>query len=363
MDITIKEFEDAKAYWLDKLTGELNQIDIPMDFPLVDRAAALPPYIITLGKKHTHDLLRIGKNNDLALFVILLTCLKTLFYKLTGQNQVIIASPVNDIEVREYNKFILFRDFIWGELTFKELLIWVKQTVVEGCKNQHYPMKKIIGLLDTAESLSLFKVTALLENIHPRAFVDEMNREFENDIVFSFNRPNEDELTCEIITNSKFLTEETVHRLWKYYALILDRVLNDTGTKIADIQLVSEAEQQHILEIFNKTGSFSVNSWTIQQLFMEQVSRTPDHIAVIGYGHHRRTRTNTDNIIHVGAGPRVCPVSLTYRQLNEQSDSLAGLLIEKGVLPDTIVAIMIERSLEMITGMLGILKAGGAYLP
>ncbi|MCU0286784.1 MAG: amino acid adenylation domain-containing protein [Acidobacteria bacterium] len=98
-------------------------------------------------------------------------------------------------------------------------------------------------------------------------------------------------------------------------------------------------------------SEFPANT-TLHQLFEEQTSRTPDHIAVIGHGHAFTTRTNTDNII-----------SITYHQLNEQAGRLAGVLIEKGVLPDYIVGIMIERSIEMIVGILGILKAGGAYLP
>jgi non-ribosomal peptide synthetase component F len=109
------------------------------------------------------------------------------------------------------------------------------------------------------------------------------------------------------------------------------------------LKIIPERKGPLIIRI-NNLGQYPANK-TIQQLFAEQASRTPDCIAL------------------VGAAPRGCPACVTYRQLNEQSNRLAGLLIEKGVLADNIIGIKMGRSVEMIIGILGILKAGGAYMP
>jgi bacitracin synthase 3 len=111
---------------------------------------------------------------------------------------------------------------------------------------------------------------------------------------------------------------------------------------------MSQAEKKQVVFSLNDTEAVYPEDKTIHQLFEEQVERTPDHIALVG------TAPEV---------PRGCPVYLTYHELNEKSGRLAGLLIEKGVLADNIVGIMVERSVEMIVGILGILKSGGAYLP
>jgi acyl-CoA synthetase (AMP-forming)/AMP-acid ligase II/acyl carrier protein len=110
-------------------------------------------------------------------------------------------------------------------------------------------------------------------------------------------------------------------------------------------------EKRKILAEFNNTGTDYPREKTIHALFEEQVERIPDRIAVLGRG---PTRTNTDNNV---------PIYVTYKKLNKISDCLAGLLIEKGFLADDIAAIKIDRSLEMIVGVMGILKTGAVYLP
>ncbi|MDQ1349923.1 MAG: hypothetical protein QG657_224, partial [Acidobacteriota bacterium] len=141
--------------------------------------------------------------------------------------------------------------------------------------------------------------------------------------------------------------EETIKRFIRYFNKLLSSVVEEPEQEICEIEIIPEEERQRILYDFNNTVHEYPENKTIQGLFEEQASKTPDHIAV------------------VGAGSQTCPITITlsYNELNDQSDRLAGLLIEKGVLPDSIVGIMIERSVEMIIGILGILKSGGAYLP
>ncbi|NIM13605.1 MAG: AMP-binding protein, partial [Candidatus Aminicenantes bacterium] len=134
---------------------------------------------------------------------------------------------------------------------------------------------------------------------------------------------------------------------------VVSHVIRAPGTRTAEIELISEKEKKEILYDFNDTQTDYPENKTIHQLFEEQAVRTPDGVAVTAHslGAQGTVPSPTDHI------------SMTYRELNKKSNQLAHLLREKGIVPDTIAAIMVERSLEMIIGILGILKAGGAYLP
>ena len=110
--------------------------------------------------------------------------------------------------------------------------------------------------------------------------------------------------------------------------------------QIKEVEIITDGEKDQILKQFNDSAAAFPKNRTIQELFEEEVEKQPDQIAAVYKG-----------------------TSLTYRELNEKANALAGLLREKGVEPDSFVGLMVERSVEMIVGMLGILKAGGAYLP
>ncbi|MCU0290209.1 MAG: amino acid adenylation domain-containing protein, partial [Acidobacteria bacterium] len=131
-------------------------------------------------------------------------------------------------------------------------------------------------------------------------------------------------------------------------------VLENKQQKISDIEIMSEAEKKQVLFDFNDTEAGYPKDKTIHQLFAEQAAQTPDYIAL-----HGCMIAWMDDCM----GAWMHGMHLSYRELNEQSDHLAGLLIEKGVLADNIVGLMMSRSVEMIIGILGILKAGGAYMP
>ncbi|MCP5048071.1 MAG: AMP-binding protein, partial [bacterium] len=139
---------------------------------------------------------------------------------------------------------------------------------------------------------------------------------------------------------SAIFTVETMERFGRYYLEALKQMIADPSRSIGDLELVPHEELQRLLETFNDTAAEYPADKTIHQLFEEQAEKTPDKIAVLGNR-----------------------VSITYRMLNEKSGQLAFTLSEKGVQPDTIVGIMMERSLEMIIGIFAILKSGGAYLP
>ncbi len=154
--------------------------------------------------------------------------------------------------------------------------------------------------------------------------------------------------------NRGFFDKETIENLARHFKHILQSVVNNPVAEVSLLEIISIEEKSRILYEFNNTAVEYPGDKTVHELFAEQAEKSPDRIAL------------------VGADPRVCPalsvrpvghVSLSYSELNEQSGRLAGLLIEKGVLADNIVGIMIDRSIEMLIGIFGILKSSGAYLP
>ncbi|SFB47227.1 non-ribosomal peptide synthetase, partial [Clostridium frigidicarnis] len=151
---------------------------------------------------------------------------------------------------------------------------------------------------------------------------------------------SDEKLSFSIQYCSKLFNKETIERLSNHYLTILDSILTNNEINITEIELLSEKEKNQLLNGFNDTKAEYPMDKTIQELFEEQVEKTSNNIAVV-----------------------FKEEKLTYRELNEKANSLARVLRDKGVKGDSIIGIMVERSLEMIIGIMGILKSGGAYLP
>ena len=150
----------------------------------------------------------------------------------------------------------------------------------------------------------------------------------------------ESELYFSVEYSTALFREETIARMIGHYRQLIEEVLLKPRARISDLELLTEAERQQILSDFNATEAEYPRDKTIHELFEAQVEQTPDNVAVVFEEEQ-----------------------LTYRELNARANQLARVLREKGVQPDTLVGIMVERSLEMIVGILAILKAGGAYVP
>jgi tyrocidine synthetase-3 len=335
-------FEDAKNYWLDKLSGELSELDLPGDYQGTHQYVEASKQLL-FGRQVTERLAHISKKNDLSLYAILLTTFKILLYKFADQKDIIVSASTLAKSSQSYNKCIALRDVLIEENTFKDFLLAVKNTVVDGYKNQYYPIRKLIKLLDI-ENLSLFKVVLLLDSIHNKEFVKETLNGFENDIIFFIKKreaANEGdwELESEITYNSKLFKEETILRMAHGYLHLLTQVLDNIDIKISDIEIITEEEKKQVLFDFNNTKTDYPKEKTIPELFREQVNKKPDNIAAV--------YENT---------------SLTYEELDERANQLALRLSAGGVRNEAIVGLMVNPSLEMIAAILGIFKTGGAYL-
>ncbi|MCP5053363.1 MAG: AMP-binding protein, partial [bacterium] len=161
---------------------------------------------------------------------------------------------------------------------------------------------------------------------------------------------------------TKLFHKTTISKFADYFQAITAAVANEPGGKLAGFEIISPEEKKRVLYQYNTAETGYPKAKTIHKLFAEQVKRTPDQIALIG----QIPKGVAPPAYKEGTGglaPLYITYYITYRELNEKADRLAHALKGKGVRPDTIVGIMTERSIYMVTGLLAILKSGGAYLP
>jgi amino acid adenylation domain-containing protein len=352
------QYTKEEEYWLSKLSDEPEKWSFPCDTPAASPGDDGNRDCITLEFSGMvfSQLMGLSNGSDLRLHMIFTTALNLLLARYTGSEDIIIGAPVlkQDIDVQFINTVLILRNRVHGEMTFKELLLQVRQCVTEAVQNVNYPLETLLYKLNmtfTTKDFPLFDIVVMVENIHDKRYI----RHVYPNMIFSFRRTAKT-IVMELEYNPRRFTGETAARIARHFVCTLTNALDHIHWPLEKLDIFSPEEKEQLLTGFNQTLSPYPSHKTPPQIFEEQVERTPGHMALVGMSMDAGTR-------FIASDPGEHYVHLTYNQLNEKSSQLARVLIERGVKPDTIVGIMVERSLEMIIGILGILKAGGAYLP
>ncbi|HLP60961.1 MAG TPA: condensation domain-containing protein, partial [Candidatus Deferrimicrobium sp.] len=356
-------------FWEKEFAGEIPVLELPVDYPRPLLQSFEGNSIdFEIAIEETRALNTVAQQQGATLFMMLTAVFNILLAKLSGQEEIVVGTPVagrrhGDLEkiIGMFVNTLALRNYPSGSPTFKEFLRDVKERLLLVFENQEYPFEELVDKLSLPRDIGrnpLFDVMIVLQNMNIGS-TEQAKATVQADSMKGYQniaQAAQFDLSLTAMEGSrglflyfeyctKLFKKETIDRFIYYFKKIAALVVQNPDLKIKDIEIISDEEKKQLVVEFNQTAAAYPQDKTIQQLFAEQVERTPDSIAL------------------VGADPRVCPDYLTYRQLNEQSAQLASVLIEKGVLADNIVAIMMERSIEMITGILGILKSGGAYLP
>ncbi|UCH96408.1 MAG: amino acid adenylation domain-containing protein, partial [Candidatus Aminicenantes bacterium] len=338
-------------YWLKKLSGDLVKNNFPYDFKKKD----IDKYMMREEKFNFSPglfsaLMTLSKGSDVRLHIILVTGMFILLNKYSGNNDIIIGSSIlkQEIDDQYINTLLVFRSQVRDDTSFKELLLQVKDVIIEANKNQNYPMEKLLERLNipiVGNEFPLFDVVVLLENLYDKRFIQHIHY----NMGFYFLNAGES-IESVVEYNTLLYRESTIKQITRHYMNVLGQVLPDVNVRLSEIQLLSEEERKQVLFDFNHAypASDYPADKTLSQLFAEQAARTPDHIALIGMPRQ------------IGRGHRTL---LTYNQLNHRVNQVAEVLKNNGVGPDTIVGLMEQFSIDMMVGILAILKAGGAYLP
>jgi len=352
----MKKYEE---YWTKMFSGEIPVLDLPTDYPRPSTQSFEGESIgFTLDKALTEKLKEITKANGATLYMTLLTAYNILLSKYSGQEEIVVGSPIaGRPHVELYNMVGMFvntlamRNYPGRKKTFNEFLQEVKKNALSAYENQAYQFDKLVEKLDIKRDLSrnaLFDAMFTMQNTENKEIelenVSIKQFEFERgvskfDITLTAEEKGE-EIKLDLEYCSKLFKRQTIERMIEHYKNILKVLTEDSEIKLCEIDMLSEKEKSEILVDFNNTKTEYPKDKTICEYFEDQVKNTPDNAAVAYEGK-----------------------KLTYKELNEKANQLARVLRDKGVKTDTIVGIMVERSLEMMIGVMGILKAGGAYLP
>ncbi|GAA0373346.1 non-ribosomal peptide synthetase [Bacillus horti] len=340
--VTHDMYIEEKKYWMSKLADNQIISVIPNDIPRrLKRTSEVESYHMSMPSALSKKALALAKQSDHALFMILLAGVAFLFQKYTGNDDVLLGMPSfkqpkdTSNESRPLSPVLPLSLSIKSDYTFKQWLLETRNTVLQADENKSIPFSALLQLLEMEnqnESIT-WETVLYLRNIHQVDTLEGMT----NDFILDFERKN-DELELNIHFNPELYSRALIEQFGGQLFHLYDTVLHHTDLKLADIEVLRNHEIKDILSNAD-TASFPLHS-SLQQLFEEQVERVPNHIA-LKYGEK----------------------VMDYKALNEKANQVAWFLRKEGVGRDSIVGIMLDRSMEMLIAIIGILKAGGAYLP
>ncbi|WP_406617652.1 amino acid adenylation domain-containing protein [Bacillus velezensis] len=357
---TKEALKEQEEYWLKRLSGDLPILNLQTDYerPRV-KSFEGSRVSFTADERLTSSLKSVAKETGTTLYMVLLAVYNVMLSKYSGQQDVIIGtaeSGRSDTELENtvgmFVNTVAIRNFPEEHKTFRAFLEEVKHHTLKDFENTDYQFENIVQKLGVKRDSSrnpLFDVMFVLENAD-YGIENHLDPNPEEHIQTEINISKFDlTLTATEIDkgikfhleySSQLFEKETAERMGAHFTKLLQSAAAGLDQPLMKLDLIPEQEKHTLLHIFNDTAAEFPRNKTIHQLFEEQAEKTPERIAAV----------QEDTL-------------LTYKELNEKSNSLANLLRQKGIRENSIVGIMTERSLEMIIGIIGVLKAGGAYLP
>jgi len=348
--------EQQVNYWKQHLANVPALLELPTDHPRPPMQRFQGSTVkFTLSEALTQSLKTLSQQAGITLFMTLWSAFATLLYRYSGQTDILIGSPIAGRTQSQLESLIGFfvntlvlRLNLESQPRFEEVLQQARRIALEAYAHQDIPFEQLVEVLKPERNLSyspLFQVMFVLQNA-PRENLDlsELHLTFlepENVVAMFdlslFMVETEQGLAGALEYNTDLFERATIERMAGHLKTLLTGL--NPRLSIDELALLTEAEQQQ-LRAWNDTQVDYPSQKTVVDLFEEQVEKTPNALAIIFEKQ-----------------------SLTYHQLNAKANQLAHYLQTLGVKPEVLVGIYIERSVEMVMGLLGILKAGGAYVP
>lgn len=352
-------FKQHLQYWQQQLIDPLPVLELPNDFPRpLAQSFRGAKQTVQLPLALTNALKALSQQEGATLFMTLLAGFKALLSAYTGQIDIVVGTDIANRQRPEIEGLIGFfvnqlvlRTNVSLELTFRQLLQRVREVTLSAYSHQDVPFEQLVATLNPDRDLSrspLFQVKFVLQNVPtPDWQLPGLQVEVLPDIdtgttaldLFLSLTETSQGLSGSLEYNTDIFTATTIQRFLAHFQQLLIDAVANPDQPLQSLCLLTPGEKAQ-LQAWNQTEVDYRFDRCLQHWIEDQVERTPDAIAVI-FG-------NTQ---------------LTYRELNQSANQLANHLQQLGVEPDTLVGICVERSLEMVIGLLGILKAGGAYVP
>lgn len=365
---------DLHRYWHDYLSGELPALDLPIDLlrPTLQSFKGAEHHF-KIESSIIDRLKSISREHGVTLYMVLLAAYQILLYKYTHQNDILVGSVIAtrsdaryENAVGNYTNTLVVRGRPIGNLRFEDYLEQTRIAVLGAVNHCDYPFSKLVEALHAVRDVSrhpLFQAQFTLQRVPARLHkaleqvavgmepvklqlrdltlktipLDQGVSRFDLMLMVA---EAEEGLVALLNYDTSLFLESTTARLAGHWKNILLGITEDFAQPLFSFSLLSKEEKYELLVARNKTARQGMRFNCLHNLIEEQVKRTPDHICVT-------------------CGQQ----TMTFSELDKKSNQLAHYLRRLGVRPETTVALCFERSIEMVTGMLGVLKAGGVYVP
>lgn len=343
--------EAANEYWYKQKLSRLTDLKLPFENKSLQQSKfEINSFQLAIAPELTAKIGTLAHKYETSANVVFLACWQTLIWRLTGQLEIIIGVGCDRREYEEFHDilgllatWIPIKSHLLPDLSFREVLELVEKTLDEAVEWQDY----FVSEPAENDNHLAFPIGFEFEKL-PEKFLSA-GVLFTLDKYYSCIEPFKVKLTCtqynntlnvELYYDINYFSIDTIQNLAKQFQTLLTSATANLDEKISNLEILSYSDRQKLLVEFNKTQVDYPQDKCIHQLFEAQVEKTPNNIAVVFEDQQ-----------------------LTYGELNRKANQLAHYLQQQGVKPEIIVGLCVERSLEMIIGLLGILKAGGAYLP
>jgi amino acid adenylation domain-containing protein len=358
------EGQSQGEFWRSRLAGPIPVLDLPCDFPRPPvKTYAGRTVTFTLSPGEAEPLRALVREREASLFSLLLSAVKVLLYRYTGQTDIVVAAPVAgrdnpdfEDQVGFYINTLALRDTIRPDAPFTETLDRITRNTMEALDRQTYPFDRLINELAVerdASRMPLSDVVVVMQNtgapdlslpdVAVRPFIEDVDTS-KYDLHFAFEE-RDLALRASIVYNPDLFRRDRAERMADHLRTLLGSIAADPGRAVADLDILTDEERRRIVSGFNPAPGPMAPARTLVDWFEDVVARVPTRPAV---------SIDDDN-----GGRR----ELTYAGLDAAANRLAHMLVARGVGPETFVGLLADRSLEMIVGIVGILKAGGAYVP
>ena len=355
-DSVLKESLD---YWRKRLQGAPEFLALPTDRPrpVVQRyRGAKQEFVISANLLAA--IRDMSQRQGVTMFMTLLAAFKILLARYSGQMDIVVGTPFANrtrIEIEGLIGFfvntVILRTEMSDDRSFVWLLDQVKETVLGAQAHQAVPFEQVVEAVQPTRVLShspLFQVMMAFQNMPleeltlPDLRVEQLpvdNSAAQFDLSVAFSETN-GEISGEWKYNIDLFDHDTIARMATHYQQVLQGGVAKPEARLSELSLLSEAECKQAIIEWNNTQQSYPQEQLIHEFFEVQAAETPEAIAVVCDGH-----------------------AVTYEDLNCRANVLAHYLRSLGVGPEVLVGICLERSVDMVVGLLGILKAGGAYVP
>jgi amino acid adenylation domain-containing protein len=368
------EGEGPWSYWEKQLAGVAPVLELPTDRPRPPRFTSRGSAVACrIEPELTRRLKALAAAEGVTPYTVLLATFQVLLGRHSGQDDFVIGSPFAGRSRPEFERVVGYfinmlplRAKLSADPTFRELLHQTGATVLEALQHQDYPFPLLVERLNLPRDPSrppLVQASFTLEKAHRPVGIGCWSfflpqAEVRLNVSGMHAEPYRlEHRTCQMDLemvleegdgtiygmlryNADLFDEETIARLADHYRVLLEGAINDPGRRLSELPLLTPAEENRLLYEWNDTHADYPRDLCLHHLFEQQAARTPEAIAL-----------------------RFGEQTVRYAELDAWANRLAGMLRQRGVGPDILVALCLERSPEMIAAILGVLKAGGAYVP